>query len=369
MDEPFPLERRLFECITDPASEPFDQLALDIFAYQYDANIPYRHYCDRLGHTPPDITHWREIPAVPTAAFKVADLTCRPHQPSSYFLTSGTTDGDHRRGRHLVANLAVYETAAIRQAQQYLFPDCERMTILSLTPPPYERPHSSLIHMIDLFMKRWGSEDSDYYASAGGLDVEKVGAMLRRAQRDRFPVACLGTTAAFALFFEHCATYGWRFALPPGSRLMDTGGSKDSGRNSPIDRNALVDAGVRQLGIAPPMFVNEYGMTELCSQFYDSCLADVLADRPPHRGKTPPHWVRTRVVDPATGHDVPAGQPGLLCHLDLANLHSVMAIQTDDLGIQLTEDGGSRIDLIGRSTGAEPRGCSQEFTMTMTHSR
>jgi len=39
---------------------------------------------------------------------------------------------------------------------------------------------------------------------------------------------------------------------------------------------------------------------------------------------------------------------------DLANVYSVMAIQTEDLGIRR----GSGFELLGRATLAEPRGCS-----------
>jgi hypothetical protein len=63
------------------------------------------------------------------------------------------------------------------------------------------------------------------------------------------------------------------------------------------------------------------------------------------------------VIDPATGDDVPDGAPGLLRVYDLANLHSVMAIQTDDIGIR-SDDGSGRFQLLGRAAGAEPRGCS-----------
>ncbi len=48
------------------------------------------------------------------------------------------------------------------------------------------------------------------------------------------------------------------------------------------------------------------------------------------------------------------GRPGLLAHFDLANLGSVSAVLTEDVGVG--EPGGFR--LLGRAAGAEPRGCS-----------
>jgi hypothetical protein len=48
------------------------------------------------------------------------------------------------------------------------------------------------------------------------------------------------------------------------------------------------------------------------------------------------------------------GETGLIRVLDLANVYSVMAIQTEDLGIRR----GDGFTLAGRAISAEPRGCS-----------
>jgi hypothetical protein len=91
-----------------------------------------------------------------------------------------------------------------------------------------------------------------------------------------------------------------------------------------------------------------YGMTELSSQFYDEGNAVVPSL------KRAPHWVRTRAVDPLSGQSVPAGQPGILVHTDLANFNSVSTILTEDVGI-VTADG---FQLLGRAEGAQAKGCS-----------
>jgi hypothetical protein len=48
------------------------------------------------------------------------------------------------------------------------------------------------------------------------------------------------------------------------------------------------------------------------------------------------------------------GETGLIRVFDLANIFSVMAIQTEDLGVRC----GDGFELIGRARFAEPRGCS-----------
>jgi hypothetical protein len=67
-----------------------------------------------------------------------------------------------------------------------------------------------------------------------------------------------------------------------------------------------------------------------------------------------PPWARVRVVSPETGREVVDGETGLLRVFDLANVFSVMAIQTEDLAVRR----GDGFELISRAKLAEPRGCS-----------
>jgi hypothetical protein len=107
-------------------------------------------------------------------------------------------------------------------------------------------------------------------------------------------------------------------------------------------------------------------MTELCSQFYDSILREqVELGAPGERRKIPPRWARTVVVDPETLAPLPPGSTGLLRHIDLANIGSVVAVQTEDLGEAL--DDGFRV--LGRASGSPPRGCSIAMDELLTAAR
>jgi hypothetical protein len=100
--------------------------------------------------------------------------------------------------------------------------------------------------------------------------------------------------------------------------------------------------------------INMYGMTELSTQLYDDGNAIVPSV------KSGPHWIRSRLVDPLTGRDVPPGERGILVHCDLANFNSVTTILTEDVGV--AAEGGFL--LLGRAEGTQARGCSlavQEF--------
>ena len=162
----------------------------------------------------------------------------------------------------------------------------------------------------------------------------------------------MGVMISYVHFLDWCAEHGRRWHLPPGSRLMDTGGSK--GRVREIARDELYGLYGEVFGLPTTACVNEYGMTELGSQFYDGTLRSAYQREWQPRRKVVPPWVRTLVVDPASLAPVPPGQIGLLRHYDLANLHSVMAVQTEDLGVVV----GDGFEVLGRASGAELRGCS-----------
>mgnify|MGYP003336081233 FL=1 len=70
--------------------------------------------------------------------------------------------------------------------------------------------------------------------------------------------------------------------------------------------------------------------------------------------KRGPHWIKTRVLDPLGGVEMPAGEIGVLAHTDLGNFNSVLTLLTEDLGH--TQDDG--FVLLGRAQGAQAKGCS-----------
>jgi hypothetical protein len=100
--------------------------------------------------------------------------------------------------------------------------------------------------------------------------------------------------------------------------------------------------------------INQYGMTELGSQFYDSTLVDPEGPR----RKLGPPWTAVRFVDPDSGLDVADGEIGMVVIHDLANTGSLAAIQTADLGRRIPAERGAGFDILGRASGAEQRGCS-----------
>jgi len=332
----------------------FDRLALAIFAWQFEHNTPYAAYCSRRGRTPAAVTHWTQIPAVPTAAFREAALIAGdPAAAAAVFRTSGTTGGPERRGTHYIGDTSLYHESLLPNFAAMLLPDGAAPVMISLVPRPAEVPDSSLSHMVETVIARFGAPASTWVASVvSGIDDARLNRALHEACERDEAVCLLGTSFAFIHWLDVLRATGRRYALPPGSRIMDTGGFK--GRSREVDADAMREEYAFRLGIDTVHGVNEYGMTEMCSQFYDSTLRDHAAGLKRSRHKVIPPWVRTRLVDADTLEPVTQGERGLLQHFDLANAGSVCAIQTEDVGEAI--EGGFRV--IGRAAGAQPRGCS-----------
>jgi acyl-CoA synthetase (AMP-forming)/AMP-acid ligase II len=327
-----------------PDDVEFDGLALALYRHQYERGEAYRRLCDALGRGPDKIRSWREIPAVPTGAFKEARLaTFPPEHTLRVFRTSGTTTPG--RGELHLDTLELYEASLLATFGAYICPDVERLRFLVLAPPASEAPDSSLSYMYDLAARRLGTPQSRFYLGACGWDPEGLLVDLIDLEE---PVALVGTSFAFVHLLDFLAERGLELSLPEGTRVMETGGFK--GRSRELSREQLHGAIAQRLGVPAWRIVNQYGMCELASQFYEPSLRL----RAPSRVKRVPPWTRTRVVDPATGREAAPGQVGMLVHYDLANTGSVLAVQTSDAGRAV--DGG--FELLGRLPGAEARGCS-----------
>lgn len=333
----------------------FDALARAVFAYQFAHNAIYRAYCEGRGVAPATLRHWTDIPAVPVEAFRAAPLVCGdPATAEAVFVTSGTTAGPERRGRHYMQRLDVYRVAALTWFRRHLLPrDAPPVRrVLSLVPRVEEAPHSSLARMVGWIRERWGRQaDTVAWGADEGLRWSVFADALRASVATGQPVLLLTTSLALLAALEAAAAEGLRVRLPPGSRLMDTGGSK--GQRRSIDRGALYAEVHARFGIPPAWCVNEYGMTEMSSQFYDGVAGRAHPDPEARRHHAPP-WVRSRAVDPETGALCAPAAEGWLRHWDLANLDSVLALQTADLGLA----DGRTVQLRGRAALAEARGCS-----------
>ncbi len=456
-------------CIGKPPDDTeFSALALELFRLQSKPVAPLQSLCRARGVSPETIHDWRDIPAMPTTAFKELELTCiPPEQRTAVFHSSGTTEQRPSRHFHCKESLALYEASLLawfercamsrisdtRQsstgstaafspalpgtlsptggerrgegASGFMERDRVRgfsdalkkstnaraLTILSLTPPATAVPHSSLAHMFDVIARRHAAAAEAGRRAAGREDARESVSSPRRLRRptaslthddtpdaSRFfgridsegaweldfeallpslvnaanasgPVVLMGTAFSFVHLLDRMKSDRIKLQLPPGSLVMETGGYK--GRSRVLPKFELHKRIRIRFGVATDQVLCEYGMSELSSQAYDSghrasdaCRPGALTGRDrsaqserddfDDRPFQFPPWARAVIVSPETGKAAEDGAVGLIRVYDLANVYSVMAVQTSDLAVKR----GDRFELIGRFAGAEPRGCS-----------
>jgi len=344
-----------------PDESRFERLARAVFGHQFRHCAPYQRFCLGRGVTPETLDDWRHIPAVPAGAFKEMPLrSFAPERTCKTFRTSGTSGAGPRGELHL-DTLALYEASLLASLEHFMFPGLHNaraaMRMRVLAPSPDESPSSSLSHMFDVLLAKRGGGVSGFDVEDDELQLDRLCAAIDCAQESDEPIALLGTAFAFVHFLDSLEKLGRRFVCPSGSRIMETGGFK--GRSRELSRESLYQALEERLGVATSRIVNQYGMTELGSQFYDSVLVDPAGPR----RKLGPPWARVRFVDPESGGDVTDGEAGMIVIHDLANTGSVAAIETADLGRRVVSQGiaGPEVDgfeVLGRHPGAEARGCS-----------
>ncbi|MEX2231012.1 MAG: acyl transferase, partial [Cyclobacteriaceae bacterium] len=185
----------------------------------------------------------------------------------------------------------------------------EDFHFLALLPSYLERRDSSLVAMLDYFVKKSRSTHSGFYLH----NTEKLLDDLEKLKEDGKKTVLWGVSFALLDFAErynpdlsHCLVF-------------ETGGMK--GRRQEITRSELHAA--LAAGFRVEKIFSEYGMTELFSQAYT-------------RGKnaffTPP-WMKILgrdITDPF--HKGLLNETGGINVIDFANLNSIAFVETEDIG-------------------------------------
>lgn len=332
------------------ADAEFGGMALMLFTLQFEHNPAYRTFCQARKVMPYMTGHWTQIPAVPTAAFKEFEITSLPAgQRTHVFHSSGTTVQTPSRHFHSAESLAIYQ-ASLLPWFRFHVPATRNLALL--TPPPSQARHSSLVHMFETIRRDFAALPESFFGSLSAdgswtLDFASLIQFLENSFRNTQPALMLGTAFSFVHLLDYLAEKNLRFRLPAGSLVMETGGYKNRSRTMPKpELHALISD---RLGVPPSEILCEYGMSELSSQAYDDA-----ASASGNRCFQFPPWARAQIISPETGREVAEGETGLVRVFDLANVFSVLAVQTEDLAVRR----GDGFELLGRSDAAEARGCS-----------
>src|SRR6266849_5524732 len=154
----------------DITESRFNELAMELFALQFNHNRLYRKLCEAGGVSPAQVSNWQQLPAAPAAAFKELELTSLPEADRiAIFHSSGTSEQQPSRHFHSAESLDLYEASVIPWFQAHLWPDArEKLELVFLAAPPSIAPHSSLVHMLETIRRQLGAPGSQF---SGAVDA------------------------------------------------------------------------------------------------------------------------------------------------------------------------------------------------------
>ena len=307
----------------------FEDLALNIFKFQFENNAVYRSFCDLLYRHPADVKSILDIPFLPIQFFKTHQVLSSTHFIEKIFTSSGTTGS--LTSKHLVTDLKLYEESYL-EGFKHFYGNIEDYVVLALLPSYLERDGSSLIYMANDLIVKSKQPQSGFYLN----NLVELALTLNQLEARGQKTLLIGVSFALLDLIEQ-----FQFNLKH-TIVMETGGMK--GRRKEIIRQELHS--ILQTGFRVTKIHSEYGMTELLSQAYSKGNGVF---------KCPP-WMKILIRD--TEDALTIQQPnktGGINVIDLANLNSCSFIATQDLG-KVDENG--QFEIIGRFDNSDIRGCN-----------
>ena len=310
-------------------AQDFSEVALAVFKHQFQNNRVYRSFCDLINVHPSDVQKVTEIPFLPIQFFKSRKVVASKDEAQEVFTSSGTTGTV--TSKHFVTDINLYKES-YRKGFHHFYGNIEEYTVLALLPNYLERKGSSLVYMVDEFIKKSNNIESGFYLDNLEELTQKLIALDKKSRK----VLLIGVSFALLDLIEK-----QQFNLK-NTTVMETGGMK--GRRKELVREELHTILREGFGVAE--IHSEYGMTELLSQGYSEGKGIF---------KTPP-WMQVLTRDTEDALTINSfGKNGGINVIDLANYNSCSFIATQDLG-KVHKDG--TFEIIGRFDNSDIRGCN-----------
>ena len=312
----------------------FENLALEIFQYQYQFGSVYKAYVDMLKIDPQKVNSLLTVPFLPIQFFRTHTVKTTDFNPVAEFVSSGTTQTVN--SHHLIKDIKLYQQSFTEIFKLFYGP-VDNWCIIGLLPSYLERNNSSLVYMVNELIHESHHPQSGFYLH----EYEKLHRSLKQLEADKQKTLLIGVSYALLDFAE-------QYPLQlENTIVMETGGMK--GRKQEIVRSELHEILKRRFHVNT--IHSEYGMTELLSQAYSK--RDGIFHCPP--------WMKVLIRDEEDPFSVQhSGSEmfttrGAINVIDLANIYSCSFIATDDAGTVFPD--GS-FELLGRIDNSDIRGCS-----------
>lgn len=303
----------------------FDNHAIELFKFQSRYNLVYKTYLESLNFNSEKVDRISQIPFLPIEFFKHHAVKTNDWDDEIVFESSGTTQ--IVTSKHYLPDLEFYHAHA-REIFESKFGRLKNISIFALLPSYLERGGSSLVSMVDSFIKSTSSNRSGFYLDNTAELIDNITEIKEETFLFGVTFALLDLAENFDVDLSHVT-------------VIETGGMK--GRRDEITKEELYDILKSRLGINN--IYSEYGMTELLSQAYG------------RDGRFPQSSVMKIIIrdinDPFTF--VNEGRTGGINIIDLANAHSCSFIETKDLG-RINQD--ETFEVLGRFDNSDLRGCN-----------
>ena len=159
----------------------FNEVAFEIFHYQYQHNKLYKSFTDHICKNIHKINNTIEIPFLPIEFFKTKKITALDSGSSRVFLSSGTTGAT--RSKHCINDLELYHRSFLKCFSLF-YGSPSDYTIFALLPSYLEQESSSLVYMMDALIKRSKNNLSGFFLKNHEELAGKISEALKSEKKD-----------------------------------------------------------------------------------------------------------------------------------------------------------------------------------------
>ena len=162
------LANKIFNILSE---KDFENIALQIFQYQYKEVKVYQQFCNLLKVNPTNVKSLNKIPFLPIQFFKSHQIIADNKKHKVVFSSSGTTGSV--LSKHYVYDLQLYKNGFTKTFNSFM-KSSKELTILALLPNYLEREGSSLVFMVNELIKQSNNINSGFYLNDLSSLIQKI---------------------------------------------------------------------------------------------------------------------------------------------------------------------------------------------------
>lgn len=316
----------LIEKVNHIQEYDFNEVALEMFYFQYKNVNTYKEFCNYMGIHAPHVNTVEKIPFLPIEFFKSRKIFTEGRNCSHIFQSSTTTG--NIPSKHYIVDIELYKQSIKRTFEQH-FGAVTHYHFVALLPGYLERKNASLVFMVNYLMEIAGMHNKPFFLH----DHDNLVKYLNDYDGGK-QVILWGVT--HALLQLSTTKIDLNDII-----IVETGGMKGIGKE--LTREELYLHINAQLG--PKAIYSEYGMTELLSHAYSNNGQNYI----------PSETLSIILRDIYSPLQLVKEGRGAINVIDLCNVYSCSFLATQDMGVKNADN---TFSVLGRLDNSEIRGCN-----------